>query len=89
MVKLLTDRGADINSRDRSRGPPKLALQVAAKNQNFDMIKYLAENGAIICDEQEGVCCVSSAAKADSVEIISFLLDYATGSGCTQPYRAS
>ena len=85
VVKLLIDRGADINSRDRSKGTPKLVLQVAAWNRNLDMIKYLVKNGAIICDEQEGVCCVSSAAKADSAEIISFLLDHATDSGCTHP----
>ncbi len=83
VVKLLIDRGADINSRDRSRGAPKLVLQYAAEDRNFDMVKYLVENGAVICDEQEGVCCVSSAAKVGSVEIISFLLDHATGSGCT------
>ena len=44
VVKLLIDRGADINSRHRSAsGALHRVLQVAAENDNLDMVKYLVE----------------------------------------------
>ena len=73
VVKVLVDRGADIN---RIAGDvPQSALEVAAIAGRVQVVAWLLQNGAVVPEESELRSLLNDLEKFGEHEIIALLLD--------------
>ncbi|MBR5161560.1 MAG: ankyrin repeat domain-containing protein [Thermoguttaceae bacterium] len=72
-VKLLIEKGADVNARDNRDITP---LMAAADNNNLEIVKYLVENGADVNaqDDVEDVA-LFFAAQNGNLEMVQYLIE--------------
>ncbi|MBR5711866.1 MAG: ankyrin repeat domain-containing protein [Thermoguttaceae bacterium] len=72
-VKLLIDKGADVNAKDNRDATP---LIVAADNNNFEIVKILVENGADVnAKNVDGFTALYSAARNGNLEMVQYLVN--------------
>ena len=72
-VKLLIEKGADVNVRDNSDITP---LIVAADNNNFELVKFFVENGAEVnVQDEDGFTAVFYAALHGNLEMVQCLIE--------------
>jgi hypothetical protein len=72
-VKLLLEKGADVNAKDNEGWHP---LQLAAKRGDLELIKVLLENGAEVNASNDlGGTALMSAARRGYIDVAKLLLD--------------
>lgn len=71
-LRLLIERGADINARDKDG---KTALMLAVQNRNADLARALLKNGARI---EDGASMLMAAVDGNAPQTAKALIDYGT-----------
>ncbi len=72
-VKLLIEKGADVNARDNNDATP---LIVAADNNNWELIKILVENGADVnAQNRDGDNAMFNTALSGNLEMVQYLTE--------------